>query len=201
MTSTFFLLAPPSLLLPSWLFILFQTLLSHPIHHQGGGGGGGTDCLTLEVLFISRPRSPTAAPACVPPALPPAHSSLPVSACLITGAFTFPPSGAGVTDIASREDCQALREALMPLQVFKAPADQVLVHLGRGKPLEWTGSLSGMAATSQATWVPFMELQRTSPVRVHACERACYLRDAAWQLRIFSARAQSLRQREKNNRT
>lgn len=89
----------------------------------------------------------------------------------------------------------------MPLQVFKAPADQVLVHLGRGKPLEWTGSLSGMAATSQATWVPFMELQRTSPVRVHACERACYLRDAAWQLRIFSARAQSLRQREKNNRT
>lgn len=72
LTSTFFLLTPPSPLLPSWLFTLFQAPLSHPIHHPG-------QILTQGVLFISCPRSPSAAPACIPPAFPPAHSSPRVS--------------------------------------------------------------------------------------------------------------------------
>lgn len=34
--------SPSSLLLPSWLFTLCQTPLSHPIHHQGPGSHSGS---------------------------------------------------------------------------------------------------------------------------------------------------------------
>lgn len=71
----------------------------------------------------------------------------------------------------------------------------MLGHLGTDKPRQWT-DLFPEWQPPPSPHVSLLSSSRTLLLlRVQGCERACDLREAAWQLRIFSAGAQSLKER------
>lgn len=88
----------------------------------------------------------------------------------------------------------------MPLQVLRVLQTTCLCISAQTSPVSRQISF-GNANHLPALHGSLLSGSRALPLLgVHECECACYLREAAWQLRIFSAGAQRLRQREENNR-
>lgn len=163
LTSTFFLLLPPSLLLPSWLFTLFQAPLSHPIHHRGPDPHSKVSHLP--------PRWPHATLACVSPS-PPQHILLLGSASPIIVPSASPP-------VKPQGPEKSLLASLLTqvLRVLQADA----LHFGTDKPHKWT-HLCPECQPPQSLHVSLLTSATRSslaPLSVCECERACYLREAA----------------------
>ena len=153
MTSTFFLLPPPSLSLPSWLFTLFQAPLSHPIHHRGPDP-------PWKSPLISGPGGPVL-PRPVFPSLPSGtFFSLPCPASPITVPFPF------------AHHCRASKaSSLLPAHPgAQGPPDRV--RSGTDKPHKWAHLCPEcpwprrvhVSPLSSATTVPLLRVSLSAPV-------------------------------------